>query len=169
MRGRRRPLTGQTTNMIVVIDANSLMADPMCAGAVWQVLAHAPTSWDLQLVTTEAAVAEAVAGYGREIAKALTAWDKASKSWGRLGAHAAGEAARAELSAKQKDYPRNFAGSLRDAGVEIVPVATVPHMQVVERAVQGADLATTTGTGTATRCFGSPCCNWRPRRTSRSL
>jgi len=58
----------QNGAVIAFLDANVLMQDPMCAGTTWQVFAHAPDSWQLRLVTSEIAVAEAVAGYKRELA-----------------------------------------------------------------------------------------------------
>jgi hypothetical protein len=119
-----------------VIDANALMQDPLCEGAVWQVLAHAPASWDLQLVTSEVAVAEAVAGFGRAVAEAVRAFDKSSRSWGRLGATGEADRVRQDLLAKVPVYEAHLRESLVDVGVDILPLPSVPHSLLVERAVR---------------------------------
>lgn len=61
------------------------MQDPTYSGTVWHVLAHAPDAWNLRLVTSEVAIAAAVAGYGRRVDVELAKLDKLSNSWGALG------------------------------------------------------------------------------------
>jgi hypothetical protein len=121
--------------VIVFIDANSLMQDPMCGGAVWQVMAHAPASWELELVTSEVAVAEAVAGYQRAIAEAVTALGKAARSWGRLGAQGHADAARVALEQKAGEYHGHLMDSLSAVGVNVLAAPDVPHMELVARSV----------------------------------
>jgi len=124
-----------TRTVIVVFDTNAVMQDPMCGGAVWQVLAHAPQSWSLQLMTSEVAVAEAVAGYSRAVAEAVAAFDKVARSWGRIGAQVQADSARDELQKKVHVYRDHLTESLREVGVAVLPPPDVSHMEVVARSV----------------------------------
>lgn len=159
---------GTLRGVIVVIDANSLMADPMCSGAVWQVMAHAPSSWALRVVTTGAVVVEVVAGYRRELTQAVAALEKTSRGWGRLGAQAAANAAREQLLAKADAYAEALASALSDAGVESWLWLRSRIRKSSSARRRGADLAMTRATATGTRCFGSASLRWRPPRKSQS-
>ena len=121
--------------MIVFLDANALMQDPTCSGTVWHVLAHAPDAWSLRLVTSEVAVAEAVAGYSRRVDIEIAKLDKVSNSWGTLGVLDVAGPAREALLQKAVNYPDELESSLSAAGFEVLAVPPVPHMQVVSRSV----------------------------------
>ncbi|WP_199424252.1 PIN domain-containing protein [Actinotalea solisilvae] len=121
--------------MIAFLDANILMQDFMCAGAVWRVLAHAPESWSLRLFTSEVAVAEAVAGYDRAIAQHVEALDKTARSWGRLGAGSDADDTRAALRRRGEVYREHLQSSLVEAGVSVLPTPAVSHSEVIARSV----------------------------------
>jgi hypothetical protein len=122
-------------DVIVVLDANAIMQDPMCAGAIWQVLAHAPADWHLRLAVSEVAVAEAVAGYERETQRAILQLEKVAKSWGRMGAKSDVEALRDALLLRSQRYPEHLASSLSAAGTKILAPPNVSHREIVGRAV----------------------------------
>jgi len=121
--------------MIVFLDANVVMQDPTCSGVVWQVLAHAPDSWELRLVTSEVVVAEAVAGYERQVAEAIDELSKLASKWGRLGLGTGVASLRDALQKKVKRYQDDLMYSLEAVGADVLPVPAVSHMQVVERSV----------------------------------
>jgi hypothetical protein len=121
--------------VIVLIDANALMSDPMCEGAVWQVLAHAPESWDLRLVISEVALAEAIAGYSRQVEAALDGLTKLTRSWGRLGAKADADRLASEIEGRPAKYREYLLKSLDAVGAEVLPAPAVLHMDVVARSV----------------------------------
>ncbi|MFW3169225.1 PIN domain-containing protein [Geodermatophilus sp. CPCC 206100] len=121
--------------MIVFLDANILMQDPMCTGVVWQVLAHAPESWSLKLVTSEIAVAEAVAGYERSVVGILDGLEKMTRSWGRIGAQSEADVLRESMQRRIDDYRTHLTDSLTAAGVKVLGAPSVPHMDVVARSV----------------------------------
>jgi len=123
----------QNGAVIAFLDANVLMQDPMCAGTTWQVFAHAPDSWQLRLVTSEIAVAEAVAGYKREINMAIEKLSSISGNWDRIGALADANSTKAALLERAERSQSNLEGSLGAAGVEILKAPDVPHMDVVAR------------------------------------
>ena len=121
--------------MIVFLDANALNQDPMCSGAVWHVLAHAPTEWDLRLMTSEIAVAEAVASYYRRIDNELVKIGKATSALGSLGAAAEITALVSALQRRRAGYREHLESSLVAAKVEVVSAPDVSHMTVVARSV----------------------------------
>lgn len=121
--------------MIVYVDANVLMQDPMFSGAVWQVLAHAPASWRLQLFTSEVAVSEAVAGYARALDAAAAGLEKVAKPWLRLGIRSELEALLKGLTGRVDSYEAHLRLSLSAARMEILPPPAVPHIDVVARSV----------------------------------
>jgi len=121
--------------MIVFLDANAIMQDPTCSGVVWQVLAHAPVSWELRLVTSEVVVAEAVAGYERHVVEADGELNKLASKLGRLGLGRGVSSLRDALQQKVGTYQEDLMHSLKAVGAEVLPVPAVSHMQVVERSV----------------------------------
>lgn len=123
----------QNGAVIAFLDANVLMQDSMCAGTTWQVFAHAPDSWQLRLVTSEIAVAEAVAGYKREINRAIEKLSSISGNWARIGALADANSTKAALLERAERFQSYLEDSLGAAGVEILTSPDVPHMDVVAR------------------------------------
>jgi hypothetical protein len=86
-------------------------------------------------VTSEVAVAEAVAGYRREVDRQTAALTKIAQGWGRLGA-AGDEASTLEaIAARASEYAGVLAESLEAAQVEVLPTPDVAHMDVVARSL----------------------------------
>jgi hypothetical protein len=120
--------------VIVFLDANLLMQDPMFTGVMWQVVAHAPEEWQLRLVTSEVAIAEAAAGFGRNVTEEVAALDKLTKRWSRIDAQDDVEALRRALKEKTATYRSYLVDALLATGVEVLAPPAAPHMQLVERA-----------------------------------
>lgn len=121
--------------MIVLLDANVLLRDPMCEGHVWRVLAHAPESWNLRVFVTEVVVAETVARYQAEVATVLTGWGKITKGSARLGLEDAASNVVQAVRAAIEGYEAHLRDSLSAAHVELIPPPDVPHMELVARSV----------------------------------
>jgi hypothetical protein len=120
--------------VIVVLDTTALVADPLCQGDAWRLLAHAAPAWGVRVATTEVVLAEAIADYRRSIEYAGAALEKWSGKYGRLGLARARGAAAEEMAVAAESYPERLRGLLRAANVEILPAPDVPHMTIVGRA-----------------------------------
>jgi hypothetical protein len=57
--------------MIVVLDANALVMDPLCGGIAWRILALGAASWRVSVAVPRVAMIEAVAIYQRRVEEAL--------------------------------------------------------------------------------------------------
>jgi hypothetical protein len=122
--------------VIVLLDTTVFGADPVGAGDAWQVLALAAPTWGIRVAVTEVVVAEAVANYQRDIVDvraALEGWAK-KKRVGALGLSDAFNAAERVLSAGVADYANRLQETLKASGVEVLPIADIPHMELVTRA-----------------------------------
>jgi hypothetical protein len=118
-----------------MLDANVLLADPMCEGKVWRVLAHAPAAWNLRVIVPEVALAEAIGKYGLFFEVAMDDFQKATKGWTRLGLGSVAGDASSAAHAVLAEYDIHLRNSLAAANVEVLPPPDVPHMQVVARSV----------------------------------
>ena len=75
----------EDAGVILVLDANVLLSDPMCNAKVWRVLAHTPRAWNLRVLVPEVAFAETVGKHEASIASAMHELQDLSKRWKRLG------------------------------------------------------------------------------------
>ena len=122
--------------MIVLLDTTVFSADPLCAKAAWKVLALSAPGWGIRVAVTDVVVAEAVANYCRDVGTlqtGLEAWTE-RKRFGDYGLEEASSAAKDILSAKIGLYESHLKENLETSSVEILPVAQIPHMELVARA-----------------------------------
>jgi hypothetical protein len=123
--------------VILLLDANVLLSDPMCNGKVWGVLAQAPKPWKLRVLVTEVVLEETVGRYEGKVSSALAEFRKhiKAKEWRRLGLEEAGSNAELAGQSAIGQYRTHLRDSLLAAHVEVIPPADVPHMQLVRRSV----------------------------------
>jgi PIN domain len=121
--------------VILLLDANVLLSDPMCDGKVWDVLAHAPEPWKLRVLVTDVVLAETAGRYEDTVSSAIEELRKLTKGWGRLGLGEATSSAEAVGQMAIAQYRVHLCDSLSAARAEVIPPADVPHMQLVARSV----------------------------------
>jgi predicted nucleic acid-binding protein len=122
--------------VIVLLDTTVFSADTLCAKAAWKALALAAPGWGIRVAVTEVVVAEAVANYQRRIEtlrSELKVWveKKNAEDHGLIRAF---EAAQIVLSAESAEYAGHLNENIKASSVEILPVAQIPHMELVARA-----------------------------------
>lgn len=124
-----------TDFIYVILDTTAVMADRLCTGIAWRILAAAALSWDVHVFVPEVAVLEAVAGYQRqaiEAGQALQAW--ADKHGSRLGIHTGHPETQAALSKASESYDSDLRDCLTKLGAAILPPADISHRTLVQRA-----------------------------------
>jgi hypothetical protein len=123
--------------MIVALDANVLMRDPMCNGLAWRILALGASSWDVAIVVPRVAMIEAVVGYQRKIGYSVEGLDKwAAKYVGQLGLTEVHEAAREGCRAAGERYAQQLQEVLDSLGAAVHEPPEVPLLDLVERAAR---------------------------------
>jgi hypothetical protein len=121
--------------VLVVLDANVLVADPTFGGIVWRALAHAPTEWDVSVVVPRVALVEAQATLSRQSSDAFSGIQKAIETARRVGLPLPDAIAHFAKSAPDSVGSR-LTERLSDLGVQVVDPPDAPHMDLVERAAQ---------------------------------
>ncbi|WP_406504074.1 PIN domain-containing protein [Streptomyces sp. NBC_01602] len=123
--------------MIALLDTTAFVADPLCSGTAWRVLAHAASTWNVRLVVPEVVIREAVAGYRRRTAEALVGLQRQKdKNGGALGISAIYDKARADIETAALRYPEDLQELLREIGAQILAPPAVGHLELVERSTQ---------------------------------
>jgi hypothetical protein len=123
--------------LIVLLDATVIVSDPNCTGVAWRILAHRPRGWKVDPCVTEVVFAEAVAGFGRRIDEAVAGLDRwTAKHAGALGLMDIVKQTRERTLATKRDYADHLRARLEAAGVRVIPVVEVPHMELVSRATK---------------------------------
>jgi len=121
--------------MIVLIDTTVFGADALCGGDAWQTLVLAAPIWGVRIVVTEVVVEEAVGNYEREVKAARTGlkgW--ADKRLGALGLWEALSSADNVLADGTAHYAERLRDRLGAANVQVLPIADIPHIELVKRA-----------------------------------
>lgn len=122
--------------MILALDANFLAADFLCQTKFWSVLAHAPNSWGLRVVVPEVALAEVVGLYRASVARESEKLKSGGKEVGRLGLQDLLDDTIRKASESASQYEEKLREALKLAKVEVLQPSPIPHMTLVERAVQ---------------------------------
>ncbi|WP_405919781.1 PIN domain-containing protein [Streptomyces longwoodensis] len=123
--------------MIVLLDTTAFVADPLCSGTAWRVLAHAASAWNVRLAVPEVVIREAVAGYRRRAAEALVGLQRQKdKNGGALGISAIYDRARVDIEAAALRYAEDLQELLSEIGAQILAPPAVEHLELVERSTQ---------------------------------
>ncbi|MEV1170127.1 PIN domain-containing protein [Nonomuraea sp. NPDC049784] len=122
--------------MIVLLDANVLIADPFCSGIAWKVLALGAPRWKVKVKAPKAALLEAVASYQREIGYALEGLDKWQAKYGRLQLKEHHASAAIGCKQASEEYASRLSAILSNLQVEVVDIPEVPLTDLVNRATR---------------------------------
>ncbi|WP_083933148.1 PIN domain-containing protein [Kribbella catacumbae] len=118
--------------MLVVPDANVLMADPLCRGIAWKIVAHAPSRWNLRVFVLEAIVREAVAGHARSVVEGQAALRRWSRKFHQDRIY---RDALPRLAQAEEGYEQQLRLALEQLGATIAQPADIPHLQIIDRAI----------------------------------
>ncbi|WP_406271131.1 PIN domain-containing protein [Streptomyces sp. NBC_00191] len=122
--------------MLALLDTTAFVADPLCSGTAWRVLAQAAPTWGIRILVPEVVVAEAIGGYQRRTAEALTGLDRwRSKHVHALGLDEIYDQTKTEIERIAVEYASQLSRLIEDLRAEIIAPPVVPHMQLVQRAV----------------------------------
>lgn len=122
--------------MIVVLDTTVFGADALCLGNAWQALVLARSAWGIRISVTEVTLEEAIGNYNREVQSQREKFqDIADKRLGSLGLRGAFLEFDDVLAEAASTHEYDLRSKLGHAGVDILPVADIPHMDIVRRAV----------------------------------
>jgi hypothetical protein len=122
--------------VIVLLDANVLMADPFCSGIAWKVLALGKPRWGVTVKIPKTALLEAVAGFQREIGYALEGLDKWHARYGRLRLKEHHAAASAGCTRAGEEYGERLESILGTLQAEIVDIPGVSLDELAARATR---------------------------------
>ncbi|WP_179279872.1 PIN domain-containing protein [Actinacidiphila glaucinigra] len=123
--------------MIVLLDTTTFVADPLCRGTAWRVLAHAAATWNVRLAVPEVVIREAVAGYHRRVTEALVGLQRQKeKNGGALGISAIYDKTRVDIEAASSRYGEDLRQLLSEIDAQILAPPIVDHIELVERAAQ---------------------------------
>ena len=121
--------------MIVLLDTNAILSDPLLGSTAWKVLAHAARTWRVRVCTTEVVLIEANAGFRRQTEGALVGlarWE--DKHLRTVAAPTATQSLRDRLTREAMEYGSMLRGALGQVPVDVLPVPTVSHETLVARA-----------------------------------
>ncbi len=125
----------QLSVMIVLLDTTVFGADALCGGDAWQTLVLAAPIWGVRIVTTEVVIEEAIGNYEREVKAARTGLKRwADKRLGTLGLWDAFRSADEVLADGAAHYAERLRDRLTAANIQVLPVAEIPHIDLVKRA-----------------------------------
>ena len=119
--------------MIVILDAQVVLTDPMFSGVAWRVLAHAGSDWGIDLRLPRVALAESVAGYGRHCDEAIAKLEKWKQQQQRLGDIDV-SAVVSSLTDRKGTYAALLEQNLSKLPASVQEPPSVGHMVLVERA-----------------------------------
>ncbi len=119
--------------MIVILDANVIVANPYLLGSVWEQLSEAVAGGRVEVLLPQFAFDEAVAVYrrGREL-RSLEVQAIARRT-SKAVREILGQAKEA-LSRESEDYPAKLRGALQQVGVRVVRPPRVSHATLVAKA-----------------------------------
>lgn len=105
--------------MLIVLDANIIVADSLLSGPVWRVLAQAAGDWGVRIVVPRVALVEADAAIGRMAEKATDELRKGAGALLRLGLPLPDDLI-SRFAESAQALKQNLADRLDELGVEIV-------------------------------------------------
>ncbi|MEV5966130.1 PIN domain-containing protein [Kribbella sp. NPDC051952] len=135
--------------LIIVLDTNVILGDPMCSGDAWGVLAHAAEAWDLEVFVPGVVLLEAIGGFQRRLAELSIAFDGFAdkKRFRAMGLLSGVEDMQMAIHEASEMYSDRLKQILLDFDAKILPLPDVPHSVLVERAVSRRKPCDTHGDG----------------------
>ena len=134
--------------MIVVLDTNAILSDPLITSTAWKILAHAARTWGVRVCTTEVVLVEASAGYKRRLDEALVGlkrWE--DKHLSALASPTITQGLRERLDAESTAYGPTLRGALGGIPVDVLPIPSVSHEVLVARAANRVPPCDSNGDG----------------------
>ncbi|MGZ0069404.1 PIN domain-containing protein [Microbacterium sp. Yaish 1] len=120
--------------MLLVLDANVIVADPMLRSAIWPQLADAVRGGRVEVLLPTLALEEAIATYRRlREAKAVEIQAVGRKASRDVQAHL--ERARKAALREGRKYPKRIRTALEAVGVSMIDAPRVTHSDVARRAI----------------------------------
>lgn len=126
--------SGKGTRMLLVIDANVIVANPLLRGAQWEAIARAVCTASLVVAVPELAIDEAVARYRENNSSQRRALRKQRHQW----PGPARDALDAAIAASEKfadDYPRLLGERLAEMSAKILAYPEMNHRDLAGRAI----------------------------------
>jgi hypothetical protein len=120
--------------VLVILDANVIVADPMLRGAVWPQLAEAIAGGRVEVLLPTLALEEAVAAYQRlREAKVIEIQAVARRASREVQVHL--EKAKRAARKEARKYPKRARKALGEVGVTLLETPSVAHDVVARRAI----------------------------------
>ncbi|WP_188042261.1 PIN domain-containing protein [Microbacterium sp. ANT_H45B] len=120
--------------MIVILDANVLVSDPLLRGSIWPQLTDAISGGRVEVLLPRLALEEAVATYRRRReAKAVEIQAVGRRASLEVQKHLGRAVASALKEAKK--YPKLISKALEEVGVDVLDAPQVSHEDVARRAI----------------------------------
>ena len=120
--------------VIVVLDANAIVSDPLLRNGVWSALREAISEGRVRVVVPKFAFDEAVEAYRRDHAVQELAIRKTiRRNSAAVREHL--EAAAQQVTRESNEYKRVLSKAFKDAGVSIEKAPHVSHTKLVGRAI----------------------------------
>ncbi|MEJ1088202.1 PIN domain-containing protein [Microbacterium sp. Mu-80] len=120
--------------MIVILDANVLVSDPLLRGSIWPQLTDAISGGRVEVFLPRLAREEAVATY-RRLREAKAVEIQAVDRRASLDVQKHLERAVATARKEAKKYPRLLSKALQEVGVTVLEAPQVSHEDVARRAI----------------------------------
>lgn len=121
-------------HVLLVLDANVIVADPMLRSAIWPQLADAVRGGRVEVLLPTLALEEAIAAYQRlREAKAVEIQAVGRKASRDVQAHL--ERAKKAALREGRKYPKRIRTALEAVGVSMIDAPQVPHRDVARRAI----------------------------------
>jgi hypothetical protein len=120
--------------LVVVIDANVIVSDPLLKSATWEAIEDAQNAGRLRIMTPRLAVDEAIAAYARKRQTTSLEIKKISRRASRA-VQAILLTAMEQASSEADRYPKLLKGALKQRGVELLRTPQVDHQTVAKRAI----------------------------------
>lgn len=120
--------------VIVILDANVIVSDPLLRGSIWPQLAEAISGGRVEVLLPSLALEEAIATYRRaREAKAVEIQAVGRRASRAVQKHL--ERAVAATVNEAKKYPKVISKALSEFGVTVLDVPQVSHAEVARRAI----------------------------------
>ncbi|MCT2141091.1 PIN domain-containing protein, partial [Dietzia cinnamea] len=124
--------------VIILLDANILIADPFLSSQSWKSLQDRADEWNLEFKVPEVALAEAVNSVTASWKSDLQRLQATRSFLRTLELGGALDGLEAAVNSRINGYEDDLKRKLVEIGVEIIPVpADVDHLDIARRAIEG--------------------------------
>ncbi|MDQ7877429.1 PIN domain-containing protein [Microbacterium sp. QXD-8] len=120
--------------MLVILDANVIVSDPMLRGSIWPQLTDAISGGRVEVLLPRLALEEAIAAY-RRLREAKAVEIQAAGRRASRGVQKHLDRAVAAALREAKRYPKRVRDALSEVGVTVLDAPQVSHYEVARRAI----------------------------------